>query len=331
MTQRLVPHPRIADPRQAAERLLQADADLDRARPVAGDGGESVVEHLVQGDFGHDQAVIFDLRRAVGILGPGPERQELDEAPDGDDGGAGVVDTGRQGAGRDLGQHDKAEAGVFLEATIVSNDETILDLGAQVVVDLSEGRPLRLIANSPENGMGMMGGGMMGRGNERRGVDQAFQILDIRTAGSASAVPLPVQLASLTPPDLSLAIRTRRFVLDMGMMGRGMSINGAAMDMNVINERVPVGQWEIWEIANASMMAHPFHIHNVQFQVLDRDGQVPPPLETGFKDTVVVNPREQVRVLLSFEENTDPDLPYMYHCHILEHEDAGMMGQFAVV
>ncbi len=202
---------------------------------------------------------------------------------------------------------------------------------AQVVVDLSEGRPLRLIANSPENGMGMMGGGMMGRGNERRGVDQAFQILDIRTAGSASAVPLPVQLASLTPPDLSLAIRTRRFVLDMGMMGRGMSINGAAMDMNVINERVPVGQWEIWEIANASMMAHPFHIHNVQFQVLDRDGQVPPPLETGFKDTVVVNPREQVRVLLSFEENTDPDLPYMYHCHILEHEDAGMMGQFAVV
>ncbi|HCX68900.1 MAG TPA: oxidase, partial [Rhodobiaceae bacterium] len=48
-------------------------------------------------------------------------------------------------------------------------------------------------------------------------------------------------------------------------------------------------------------------------------------------DTVVVNPREQVRVLVRFEENTDPDLPYMYHCHILEHEDAGMMGQFVVV
>ena len=52
--------------------------------------------------------------------------------------------------------------------------------------------------------------------------------------------------------------------------------------------------------------------------------------EAGFKDTVIVKPREQVRLLLRFEENTDPDNPYMYHCHILEHEDAGMMGQFVV-
>ena len=109
------------------------------------------------------------------------------------------------------------------------------------------------------------------------------------------------------------------------------SINGETMDMDVINERVPVGQWEIWEIANASMMAHPFHIHNTQFRVIERNGRAPPPLETGYKDTVVVNPREQVRVLVRFEENTDPDLPYMYHCHILEHEDAGMMGQFVVM
>ena len=115
------------------------------------------------------------------------------------------------------------------------------------------------------------------------------------------------------------------------MMGGGMSINGASMDMNVINERVPVGQWEIWEIANVSMMAHPFHIHNAQFRVIDRNGRTPPPLETGYKDTVIVDPREQVRLLLRFEEHTDPGLPYMYHCHILEHEDAGMMGQFVVV
>lgn len=152
---------------------------------------------------------------------------------------------------------------------------------AQILVDLSEGRPLSLLATSPDNSMGMMGngGGMMGG----------------------------------------------------GMMGGGMSINGASMDMNVINERVPVGQWEIWEIANASMMAHPFHIHNVQFRVIDRNGHTPQPLETGYKDTVVVGPRETVRVLLRFEDHTDPDLPYMYHCHILEHEDAGMMGQFVVV
>lgn len=210
---------------------------------------------------------------------------------------------------------------------------------AQVIVDLSEGRPLNLVATSPDNSMGMMGGdrggmmggGMMNRGREGGGADKVFRILEIRPQGAARSTALPARLASFAAPDPSVAVRTRRFVLDMGMMGGGMSINGASMDMNVINERVPVGQWEIWEIANASIMAHPFHIHNAQFRVIDRAGRAPPPLETGFKDTIVVNPREQVRLLLRFEEHTDPDLPYMYHCHILEHEDAGMMGQFVVV
>tara|TARA_R100000655_G_scaffold107731_1_gene158582 strand:- start:2662 stop:3537 length:876 start_codon:yes stop_codon:yes gene_type:complete len=210
---------------------------------------------------------------------------------------------------------------------------------AQIILDLAEGRPLRLVASSPDNmmgmmggqGRGMMGGGMMGRGNDGDPSGGVFRILDIRPADTARSVRLPAELAPLGVPDPSLAVRTRRFVIDMGMMGGGMSINDAAMDMDVINERVPVGQWEIWEIANASMMAHPFHIHNTQFRVIERNGRAPPPLETGYKDTVVVNPREQVRVLVRFEENTDPDLPYMYHCHILEHEDAGMMGQFVVM
>ena len=207
----------------------------------------------------------------------------------------------------------------------------------QILIDLSEGRPLSLVATSPDNSMGMMGGdggGMMGGGMGRRRddarMDEPFRALDIRPAGSSPRRILPPQLAALPALNPSLAVRTRRFVLDMGMMGGGMSINGASMDMNVINERVPVGQWEIWEIANASMMAHPFHIHNAQFRVIDRNGRTPPPLETGYKDTIIVDPREQVRLLLRFEEHTDPDLPYMYHCHILEHEDAGMMGQFVV-
>ncbi len=210
---------------------------------------------------------------------------------------------------------------------------------AQVIVDLSDGRPLSLVATSPDNSMGMMGGdgggmmggGMMGRRRDNAWTEEAFRVLDIRPSGSSPRSNLPPQLAALAAVDPSLAVRTRRFVLDMGMMGGGMSINGASMDMNIINERVPVGQWEIWEIANASMMAHPFHIHNAQFRVIDRNGRTPPPLETGYKDTVIVDSREQVRLLLRFEEHTDPDLSYMYHCHILEHEDAGMMGQFVVV
>jgi len=204
---------------------------------------------------------------------------------------------------------------------------------AQLLVNLSDGSPVRLRASSPGNGMGMMGGmgGMMDR--SRTGASGGdFTILDILpTSGSTKMRRIPAMLAKLQAPDPALAVRTRRFTLNMGMgmMGR-FTINGEEMDMRVINENVPVNQWEIWEIGNTSMMAHPFHIHNVQFRIIDRNGRQPPPTEAGFKDTVVVSPSERVRLLLRFEKYTDPDLPYMYHCHILEHEDAGMMGQFVV-
>jgi len=64
---------------------------------------------------------------------------------------------------------------------------------------------------------------------------------------------------------------------------------------------------------------------------LDRDGRPPAANEVGLKDTVVINPDEVVRIVIRFDNYTDAERPYMYHCHILEHEDAGMMGQFTVV
>jgi len=78
-------------------------------------------------------------------------------------------------------------------------------------------------------------------------------------------------------------------------------------------------------------MAHPMHIHDIQFRILSRNGRSPEVNERGLKDTVLVNPRETVRVMTRFEHYADETVPYMYHCHILEHEDQGMMGQFVVV
>ena len=109
------------------------------------------------------------------------------------------------------------------------------------------------------------------------------------------------------------------------------SINNQEMDINVVNETIQLGDTEIWLITNATQMAHPFHVHGDSFQILTRDGVPPSSTEIGWKDVVVVEPGEEVRIIKRFRDYADPESPFMYHCHILDHEDAGMMGQFVVV
>ncbi len=214
---------------------------------------------------------------------------------------------------------------------------------AEILIDVASDTSLALVSLPDEAGgrspgmMGMMGGA---------GNDEAFTILMLRAGKlEPSKTRLPDRLIDVPSWDAAKAERTRRFVLGMGMMGgmgmrggmgrmggmMGMTINGRPMDMERIDERVPLGAIEIWAISNATPLSHPFHIHDIQFRVLDRDGVPAGPHERGLKDTVMVDPGETVRVITRFEDFADPEHPYMYHCHILEHEDAGMMGQFVVV
>jgi bilirubin oxidase len=106
--------------------------------------------------------------------------------------------------------------------------------------------------------------------------------------------------------------------------------DGQSFDMNVINQTVQLGDTEIWEIFNMTMVAHPFHIHDVQFYILDRNGVVTPENERGRKDVVLIKQMETVRFIAKFEDHADDEVPYMYHCHMLQHEDEGLMGQFIV-
>lgn len=80
-------------------------------------------------------------------------------------------------------------------------------------------------------------------------------------------------------------------------------------------------QLEDWEISNTGVMDHPFHLHTNPFQVIDRNGQLEP--YRAWKDTVLVPAGETVRIRIPFK-----DFPgkTVYHCHILDHEDLGMMG-----
>lgn len=100
--------------------------------------------------------------------------------------------------------------------------------------------------------------------------------------------------------------------------------------MERIDYRQNLNEKEVWEVTNMGNrmggMIHPFHIHGVQFRIISRDGKVPPENEQGWKDTVLLNPDETVRLLVQFTEKG----VFMYHCHILEHEELGMMGQIEV-
>ena len=108
------------------------------------------------------------------------------------------------------------------------------------------------------------------------------------------------------------------------------SINGEEMDMNRIDVVIPSGAIEIWEVESNSN-PHTFHIHGATFHVLDVDGREPEAHLRGPKDTVLVSPDHSVRLAVQFVTHINPDVPFMYHCHLLKHEDNGMMGQFVIV
>ena len=158
------------------------------------------------------------------------------------------------------------------------------------------------------------------------GGDDTLDILQLRAANKLEASPqIPARLAPEAGPQESDAVITRTFELS------GTDINGRNLVPTRIDEVVTVGDTEIWEVTNTGGSPHSFHVHDVQFRVLSVDGREPPPALRGPKDTIYAQPDDTFRLVMRFTDYTDPEFPYMFHCHLLVHEDAGMMGQFVVV
>ena len=205
---------------------------------------------------------------------------------------------------------------------------------AELLVDFSNGQAVSL-RTAPDNNLSMMGplaqvrnlaSGLFGGSGQ--------DVLNFDPIGKQEgSTQIPERLVERPRLEASRAKTRRRFVLGMGMggmMGGGsgegsaMFINGRSFDMNRIDEKIRLGDTEIWEVSG-EMMSHPFHIHGVQFEVLSRKGGKPTVRDSGARDTVLV--REPVELLVRFDYPAEK-APFMYHCHILEHEDSGMMGQF---
>jgi blue copper oxidase len=220
---------------------------------------------------------------------------------------------------------------------------------AEILLDLSglQGDTVTLRNFGAELPDGIYGAPRVGGGqaiiadypfNPRNG--GTYDVLPIHV-GPPTANPittLPTALVAATPLDSFGLDATRVFDLspmmpnDSSTLAEGpFGINGKQFDMDSINVVTYLGNKERWHLVNTTLIAHPFHVHDVQFYVENVNGQPTPEFLQGKKDLVLVMPGEYVDVLTQFEDFADEMVPYMYHCHLLHHEDEGMMGSFLVL
>ncbi|GAA1348552.1 multicopper oxidase domain-containing protein [Arthrobacter roseus] len=206
----------------------------------------------------------------------------------------------------------------------------------ELLVETTEGSAMLLTAPVNRGGMdGMMGGAMMG--DNSAGGDEAIELLTFEVSGDRAQTPNPVP-AGPTLRDLRQEPVAARHTLDfaMGMGGGGammdgagsaentmmaFTINGREFDATRTDTAVAAGTVQEWTLTNSSPMDHPVHLHVWPMQVIEDGGRDVP--EPRWQDVVNVPARRQVKVLIAFG-----DFPgrTVYHCHILDHEDQGMMG-----
>jgi blue copper oxidase len=242
--------------------------------------------------------------------------------------------------------------GGLLEAPIAST-RLVISPGerAEILVDFSgmTGSTIFLKSYASELPAGIYGADTLGNGidtvheydeNFLNGADYDLLQLNVVSPTASPVTTIPTSLVTITPFNPAAATKNRTIVLDTlrllpsdapnraeGPFG----LNGKSFDMDSVNEVVYLNTTEIWTLKNNTLVAHPFHIHDIQFNVIEEHGIAIPPTQRGWKDVVLVMPEDSVKFLTKFETFTNPTVPYMYHCHLLHHEDDGMMGSFIVV
>lgn len=194
---------------------------------------------------------------------------------------------------------------------------------AEVLIQPSQAAGSYRLLNLPYKRAAMgMGQGMMKRGNfaDRRQTPEV--LATIAYSEAIKAQPLPSQLIAVE--QLGQPVQKRRFTLNHGMApGQGMVflINGKPFDHDRIDTTVKLGTIEDWEIVNTGVMDHPFHLHTNRFQIIQRNGQAI--ADRQWKDTVLIPVGESATIRIPFQKFPGKTV---YHCHILDHEDLGMMG-----
>lgn len=221
---------------------------------------------------------------------------------------------------------------------------------AEVLIDLSamQGDTVYLMSYGSELPNGIMGADSVGDAmnqvpdyysNYLNGAD--FNLLMI-IVGAPTANPVTTIPTALVPvPQINIASATvnRTIVFDTlseqftqpNLAEGPFAFDREFFDMDSINQVVYLNDTEIWTLINLTQVSHPFHIHDIQFQIVDINGGPVPAYEQGWKDVVLVPAGDTVRFITTFSDFADDSVPFMYHCHLLHHEDDGMMASFIVI
>ncbi len=163
-----------------------------------------------------------------------------------------------------------------------------------------------------------------------------FNVLQINvgTQTSNPITTIPTALTTVTTIPAASANLTRFLTISdtniAGIPGATFLLNHRLFNINYNDYTVPLNNTEIWQITNSGNFGHPFHIHDVEFNILTVNGAAPAAAQAGWKDVVFVPANTTVKFIAKFDDFADPVHPFMYHCHIALHEDEGMMGQFVV-
>lgn len=205
---------------------------------------------------------------------------------------------------------------------------------AEILVDLSAdkaGSTLDLMAYNSRQPFGFPGG-EPDKGGDNGSLlnDSDFRVLHL-LVGAATARPvtrIPETLARNRYPSKEEAAKARTISVTDGRPF--FTLDGKAFDMHVIDQAVRLGATETWTVKNNNIFGHSFHIHDVQFRILSRSDGPVADFEQGWKDTVYVPRNQSVTFVARFEDFASDNDAFMYHCHMANHEDGGMMGQFLV-
>ena len=155
---------------------------------------------------------------------------------------------------------------------------------------------------------------------------------NIIAANSSAITTLPTTLVNNTYWTAASATVNRSITVTGGQGPVPFSLNNTPFQIGTINQTINLNAIEKWTITNNNIFGHTFHIHDVEFKIVERNGSASAvgAHESGWKDVLYLPINENVSFVARFDDYADPIHPFMYHCHFSNHEDGGMMGQFVV-